>query len=367
MRALVTCDNPGFGLGIVRSLGAMGARAHLMAPRRLVRTRFSRYCEAFAYVPATEMYRGAVALRRINEYCARERVDVLICGDLPATMFVSEMQAEINVPVFPVAGRALLETLHDKWRFYELLVRLRLPTPLTRRLEAGESLDTKALAYPVIAKPPASEGGDRVGRFDTREELEQMLFRPESRRAAWLVQDYIPGRDIDLSILADRGRIVAWTIQSGEGGERVFERDERLLEIGRRICEATCFHGVAHFDMRIDDRDGGVRVIECNPRFWGSLMLSTWSGVNFVEVGCAMALGGSVPLHAQIDGTCAHQGFAPLRMLKALLNGRTAPEGLGPAMLASWRQMHADPLPELLGSHVEELGERVVSYLSSAP
>jgi len=356
MRALVICDNPVFGLGIVRSLGAMGARAHVMTSRRLFPSRFSRYCEASFHVPTSEMRAGPEAVRRVNAYCARHAIDVIVCGDLAATMFGSDVQAEVAVPVFPVSRRELIESLHDKWRFHQLLVRLGLPSPRTELLGPGEGIGTRRLAYPVIAKPPASEGGDRVARFDAREPLERMLARPASRATSWLLQEYIPGRDIDLSVMADRGRLVAWTVQSGSGaGPRVFERDDRLVEIGRRICEATAFHGVAHFDMRIDERDGGVRVIECNPRFWGSLILSTWSGVNFVEAGCAMALGKPVPRQVQIDGRCVQQAASPRRLLKALLAGRTAPKGLGIAMLAGWQQVHADPLPEVM----EWLGGRV--------
>jgi predicted ATP-grasp superfamily ATP-dependent carboligase len=116
--------------------------------------------------------------------------------------------------------------------------------------------------------------------------------------------------------------------------------------------------------MRIDERDGNVSVIECNPRFWGSMILSTWSGVNFVEMGCDMALGRPVVPMDQIDGPSKHQGVAPRRMLKALLGGRTAPEGLGPSMLAGWNQVHADPLPELIGVPAEDIQELVSARLA---
>jgi hypothetical protein len=197
-----------------------------------------------------------------------------------------------------------------------------------------------------------------------------MLAAGEASRKPWLLQEYLPGHDIDLSLLADRGRVVAWTVQSeSPGGGMMFQADQRLFAIGERIVAGTKFHGVAHFDMRIDERTGEVSVIECNPRFWGSLMLSTWSGVNFVELGCAMALGRTAPAFAPVEGLSRHQGVAPRRLLKALLRGRTAPEGLSPALLAAWKQIHRDPLPELIGAKAEELGKRVgdrVAPLASA-
>jgi predicted ATP-grasp superfamily ATP-dependent carboligase len=365
MRALVLSSNPVFGLGIVRSLGAIGARAHVMGSPRVSRTRFSRYCEHYARVPAEDLLSSSRAVERINQHCARYGIDLVIGGDLRSTMLLAEVQARIAVPVFPVATLEVLQTLHDKWRFHWLLTSLGLPSPRTHRLDPGDSLDGVPFGYPLMAKPTNSEGGDRVGRFDTRQELEAMLGRPGALESPWLLQEFLPGRDIDMSLLADRGKVVAWTIQDdGDDGYKVFKRDDRILNIGERIVSATNFHGVAHFDMRIDERDGSVHVIECNPRFWGSMILSTWSGVNFVALGAAMALGKPVANVIQIDGNCKHQGIAPRRMLKALLVGRTAPEGLSPSMLAGWRQVHSDPLPELIGMHVEEWEEKMAARLA---
>jgi predicted ATP-grasp superfamily ATP-dependent carboligase len=365
MRALVLCSNPVFSLGIIRSLGAIGAKGDIMGSHRVVRTRFSRYCERYVYISPADLRSTSVVVERINQHCARYGIDIVIAGDLVATFLMAEAHQHISVPVFPVASVEVLQTLHDKWRFHWMLTSVGLPSPRTHLLEPGQSLDGLPFGYPVMGKPPNGEGGDDVARYDSREELEARLARPGARQRPWLLQEFLPGRDIDLSLLADRGKIVAWTIQDdGQNGVKIFKRDERIRHIGERIVAASNFHGVAHFDMRIDERDGNVSVIECNPRFWGSMILSTWSGVNFVEMGCDMALGRPVVPTDQIDGPSKHQGVAPRRMLKALLGGRTAPEGLGPSMLAGWNQVHADPLPELIGVPAEDIQELVSARLA---
>jgi predicted ATP-grasp superfamily ATP-dependent carboligase len=359
-RALVLCTNPVFGLCIVRSLGAIGATAHVMSTVRVSRTLFSRYCERYVAVTDDGTRSKDGVVERINTYCERHGIDVVIAGDMAATLFVAEARPSLRVPVFPVSGAELLRRLHDKWRFHELLVSLGLPTPRAHMLAPGASLDSTDLRYPLMAKPTNSEGCDRVARYDSRAELETMLAGKGAREQPWLLQEYVPGRDIDLSLIAEHGRVVAWTIQEvAEDGLKIFRFDPRLLDAGERVVAATGFHGVAHFDMRIDERDGGLAVIECNPRFWGSLILSTWSGVNFVELGCAMALNGPIRPSRQIDGPARFQGPAPRRMLKALLDGRTAPEGLSASMLAGWRQVHSDPLPELIGVGAENLARKL--------
>jgi predicted ATP-grasp superfamily ATP-dependent carboligase len=365
MRALVLGNNTVFALGVVRSLGAFGAKAHVMGGQRVNRVRFSRYCEQYAYVPETDLRNPGIVVERINEHCARNGIDLVIAADLSFTMMMAQAQAKVSVPVYPVATLEVLQTLHDKWRFHWLLTSLGLPSPRTHRLDPGESLDAVPFGYPLMAKPTNSEGGDRVARYDSRADLEAMLDRPGAREFPWLLQQFLPGRDIDISLLADHGQVVAWTIQDDDkDGFKIFKHDDRILRIGQRVAAATNFHGVAHFDMRIDERDGSVYVIECNPRFWGSMILSTWSGVNFVELGCAMALGKEVQAPIQIDGPSRHQGIAPRRMLRALLVGKTAPDGLSPSLLAGWKQVHGDPLPELIGTHAEEIEEKVVARLA---
>ena len=365
MRALVLCNNPVFALGIVRSLGAVGARAYVMGDRRVTRARFSRYCAQQIHVTASELGSSVAMIRRINDACARHDIDIIIAGDMAWTFLVAEIRAALFVPLFPVTELELLRTLHDKERFWQLLTRLELPTPRTQVLEPGESLDAISFGYPLMVKPTNSEGGDRVHRCDSRVELETLLAAPEARQQPWLLQEFVPGRDIDLSLLADRGRVIAWTIQDdSDGGQKMFKPEPRLLAIGERLVAATGFHGVAHFDMRIDARDGRVLVIECNPRFWGSLILSTWSGVNFVALGCALALGQPIAPASQLDGPSQHQGPAPRRLLKALLDGRTAPAGLTGSMLAGWKQVHADPLPELIGVHAEDFHRKAGAVAS---
>lgn len=355
MLALVVCRNTVFSLGIARALGSMGARCDVMSDRVLPRVRFSRYCRKFVRIDADD-FRPEALTRKIDDYCVRNRVDLVIPGDLVSGLALAEIKGRLQVPVFPVASPELLQTLHDKWRFYNLLVSLGLPSPRTRRLEPGGSIDALGIDGPVIAKPPASEGHDRVVKFDTREAFAAMVARPDSSRIPWLVQDFIPGSDIDLSVLASEGRLVAWTIQSDvPPASKLFQTDERVLAIGERILEATKYDGVAHFDMRIDERSGDVFVIECNPRFWGSLPHSIWSGVNFVEMGCCLALGQPLPPFCPAIGLSSHEGFAPRRLLRAALGGHLAPEGMSPASRASWKQMHVDPLPELLGIRAEQL------------
>jgi predicted ATP-grasp superfamily ATP-dependent carboligase len=159
-------------------------------------------------------------------------------------------------------------------------------------------------------------------------------------------------------VLADHARIVAHTIQHTETEEvKRFVRDEHMLEIAAGIVQATKFHGLAHFDMRVDAQTGSLYVLECNPRVWGSLMYSVWAGVNFIALGCELARGEHVAARVAPSERVWHQGVAPRRMLKALLQGRRAPEGMSGGTLSSWQQAHRDPWIQLVGKFTERSEE----------
>jgi predicted ATP-grasp superfamily ATP-dependent carboligase len=237
-------------------------------------------------VPARE---GAALLER---YCAQEEIGIVVPADMVTTLRVAEMK--LAVPsVFPLAGGPLLRELDDKARFQRLVRACGLRTPRTQLLTPDCRCE---LPYPVMLKPTAASGGFGVARCGSSQAIQAVQLRFGASVRHWLVQEFIPGRDVGINVLADHGRVVAITLQRrSEHGCVEFVRDERMLHVAHTLVEATRFHGIANFDLRIDERDGALHVLECNPRVWGSLRFSVAAGVNFIELGLRMALGRTVP------------------------------------------------------------------------
>src|SRR5262249_17950292 len=154
------------------------------------------------------------------------------------------------------------------------------------------------LEFPIMLKPVKGEGGFGVRRVDTRAELSAVLDGHMAEFGRSLIaQEVVRGEGIDLSVLADHGQGVAWTIQQRlPFGSQALEflLHPRVLEMGSAVLRSTGYHGVVHFDMRIDERTKEPVFLEANPRFWGSLRHSVWMGVNFPALGIAMARGENV-------------------------------------------------------------------------
>ena len=367
VRALVLGRNITLIFNVVWALGAAGMEADVICDWFAPRVRYSRHCRHYTRVASQELSDIRPAfVQKLKSYCRSNDIDIVIPADLGATLGLARVPGN-GLRLFPFASPPILESLHDKWRFHQLLKNRGLPSPHTRLLDQRLAQSAAEQTYPLLIKPALGEGSRDITRCDGPEQLARLWqHKLEHEAGPWLAQELIPGHDIDLSLLADHGRVVAHTIQQDERADtKRFVEDERMLNVASEIVRATEFHGLAHFDMRIDSRDDNLYVIECNPRVWGSLMYSVWAGVNFIELGVRMAMGQTVPTVGAPTEQVWHQGVAPRRLLEALLHGRTAPEGMRGATLASWRQAHKDPLTQLVGGFTEPNEDRLRRFFST--
>lgn len=349
MKILVISVNDLFSRWVTVSLATAGHRVSVMSPSANRIARLSRHCRAHTACESEALqHPDPGLLDRIESYCREHQVDWVVPADLPATLFLACRVGELKSSgVFPVSRPELIEQFHDKWEFHSLLTKLGLPSPRTRLLKSREEAVAAPLEFPLVLKPLRGEGGIGVHRVDSREQLLPLL---DPDGGPFLVQEFIPGRDIDLSLLADHGRPVAWTIQRKAGGAGVLEflHDPRVLEIGTALVRETGYHGVVHLDLRIDDRTKQPLVLEANPRFWGSLRHSLWSGVNFPALGIALARGEDVARQFKpVEGQVQDPGFSVRSVFHALLHGRLKPEGWSVATEAAWRHHLSDPVPEI--------------------
>jgi predicted ATP-grasp superfamily ATP-dependent carboligase len=105
-----------------------------------------------------------------------------------------------------------------------------------------------------------------------------------------LIQEFIPGFIHDACTLTNRGHTVAimtqrrhlmYPIYGGVGAINVTTHDKKLSDITRRLLEEMKWHGPAQVEFKFDYRDKKYKLIELNPKLWGTLDLSLKAGVNF--------------------------------------------------------------------------------------
>jgi predicted ATP-grasp superfamily ATP-dependent carboligase len=146
--------------------------------------------------------------------------------------------------------------------------------------------------------------GRGIRRFDSAEKLRGFLGENPECSGGYIVQSFVKGHDIGCSVLCQEGKILAYTIQRGVVPSRrpytpaaviEFVEDERVLDLVTRLVSSLKWSGVANIDMRYDEESDQVRVLELNPRYWGSLLGSLSAGVNFPYLHCLAGFGVRFP------------------------------------------------------------------------
>ncbi len=205
---------------------------------------------------------------------------VLLCGGAVTQNAVAERRDAFS-PLAPnlLPRREVLDSLNDKEEVHERCVSLGIPAP---REFTGEPD-----SYPVIIKPHCGEkfglkAAQRYVRAKNREEYLRGLDAMGKYDAAPLVQEAVEGEARGASLLLDREsrligaichrRIREYPALGGPSAccESVY--DDELVETAYTLLRSFGFSGLAMVEFK------GRKVLEVNPRLWGSFPLTEQSG-----------------------------------------------------------------------------------------
>ncbi|MDQ3257524.1 MAG: ATP-grasp domain-containing protein [Acidobacteriota bacterium] len=302
MRIIVLDGNENQAVACVRSLARAGYRVSVGAHTSWSIAGLSRDCRtAFTY-PAPQA--GADAfVKRIVEEAQREPGTLV----LPMTERTTLPLSQNRELVYAAGGRLALPphevVLHafDKQYTTRLAKSLGVAVPQTVLLnELGQARQlSKTARYPVVLKPRSSEEVSRDGQVSAtgtpiyaRDAAELMTAYQEiSRRCSGvLVQSYVEGAGMGYFALMREGELRAEFAHrrlrdvrptgSGSALRESVLPDARVREAALAILVALKWHGVAMVEFR-QRADGTPVFMEVNGRFWNSLPLAVYAGVDF--------------------------------------------------------------------------------------
>lgn len=350
-------------LGVVRSLGALGVPVLVGGDGGLAMAGFSRFCSRrFAYPLAAGLAAThAAILERVRVWRPDVLMPVMEPGWEVTYAFYDEYAALTRI--VPNPGRALFEGLFDKAVLAGYAEPHGVPMPATWRPRSREEALglSDRLPYPVLLKPRRSSAGVGTCRVEDPAGLAgalgPMLDPP-------LIQEYIDGEDLELTVLCAEGAPVAghvyltlrnYPLPFGPPIACRTIRDDALLTVGIRFLEAIGYHGVAHLDFRRDRRDGVAKLLDFNPRLAGTNDISIRSGVNFPKLLYDLAVGGRPEPCFEYDVGLEYRWLVHevLRLLRTPEKGRTLRE------LLRWRCVASDVWPRDLLPHVAKVVARV--------
>ena len=212
----------------------------------------------------------------LQSICARERPARIIAVDCEAARALNRLRPFLPAPLAPMPSSDHLTMLEDKWQFHRLCQLTGLPTPLTLRFDNKRALRyevlTSILGKTFVIKPSNMAGSQGVRIIRNKAMFESEILTSEDYQfSPLLVQEYIPGEDIDISLLAVKGEVMTLATQQVAGSVVRFVSQPQMETMATTLCAALGYDGVMHIDARIDRSTGRIWLIESNPRFWASL------------------------------------------------------------------------------------------------
>jgi len=319
MRVLVTDGEQKHALGAVRALAREGVEVIVGSASKGAVSFLSRACSERVVYPSPLRNEGAF-LEAILRTVAEKRIDVLLpIGYYPNVLFSRHREELARVARLAVADAEAMAIASDKQRTMAFARSVGVPIPETY------SSREQVRSYPVVVK--ASLGTGALTYVNSRSELESRDLTDA------VLQDYVPGSGFGFYGLFRHGelraffmhqRIREFPVTGGASTAAGAFYDERLKELGVRLLGALRWHGVAMVEVKKDDRDGEYRLMEINPKFWGSLELSIAAGVNFPYLAARMAADGDVAPVLDYDRNIRFRWPFPQDLIHVIARPRSA-------------------------------------------
>lgn len=291
---LVLGDDTRSFLAIVRSLGRRGVAVHV-APQRFVSPALaSRYIAKMHELPLWSDGEEPW-LEAMRTLLAAERFELVIpCDETTLLPLARHRTTLSSLARLAIPHEGAIDVLFDKHATRLLAQSLGVPVPPGRLPQAGDTAEALAAAFglPLMAKPRRSFRLDGL----TRRRMVTSLGSVEALTAALpgldpaldLVEGFVPGRGLGLSVLAHEGRILQvfqhQRVREDSSGSyyRVSVPVEpRYLGAVEAMAARLRYTGVAMFEFRADAASGAWVLLEVNARPWGSMPLAIHAGVDF--------------------------------------------------------------------------------------
>ncbi len=297
-------------LAAVRSLGKKGLYVAAGEKTRLAAALFSRYCKKRVLYPSP-VEQQQEFLHYLENELAQGEYDVTLPMEFSTQILLTDMKNKQKLERYtriPFADARLAMNINDKSFIMQHALEKGFHIPKTYFLNRGDQIAevAKNVEYPIVIKPRVSSGSRGIVYAKNREELISSYMQVHKRYPFPFVQEYIPdgegtygvglllnfNSEIRASFVYKRLR--CYPVSGGPSTLRESVKREDIREIAESLLQSLKWKGVAHVEFRVDPRDKRPKLLEVNPRFWGSLHLAIESGLDFPFLLYKMAVEGDV-------------------------------------------------------------------------
>jgi len=323
VKVLVTDGANRVALAVVRALGRAGAQVGVVEQERFALSEpasfRSRFVSRHDVIPT--LAEDGAFLEALAERSAGYDILLPVSTNVALACAAGRGRFSARLPIPPVG---VLRRANDKSAVLAIARKAGVPTPVTYAPEDDEELDEVAsrVRLPAVVKLRDDAGtvlepGQRYAIGRNPAELRDAYRRLHALKAFPLIQEKVEGPGYGVGILAEEGRVLAsfahrrireYPVTGGPSTICVSVNEPRLTGYAAALIRELGWTGVAMVEFKKDD---DYRLMEINPRFWGSLPLATRAGVNFPALLCRRAMGEDLGSPPRYD-TDVRLRFLPL-------------------------------------------------------
>ncbi|MFA9372157.1 MAG: ATP-grasp domain-containing protein [Labilibaculum antarcticum] len=276
-------------------------------------------------------------------------IDAILPVKQETYLFFSKHKSKFDDSLLPPIPKwDILKTVSDKWLLSQWLNKNSFPSPKTYPVTHA---NLNLLELPHLIKPRLDTIGHPVKLFHDAQELIKTIENPDFNSEDFVLQENIYGEDIDISLLAKEGEIIAYTIQKGLVREAFsfasgieFVDDKELVKQTEAIISKLNWSGIAHLDFIYHKESNSYHLLDFNPRMWSTLIGSLYAGVNFPLLMLKTAKNEKIEYKGYNETSFYLAKPALQRFRKELIHKRK----LTSLKNSSWNYVVNDPLPEIM-------------------
>jgi len=307
------------GLAVARSLGRCGINVIGLDYKKDLGF-YSRYIQTLTCPhPLKEEKQFIEHLASIAK-TQKEKVVLFITGDEYLIAISRNRTILKKYILINISDENVIESIVDKYKQYKLVQGTKTPVPKTffpRDLSDVLKIG-RELVYPVFIKAHQVNSwrsklkGTKKGYLARNEnELLDNFKSVFAANTSAIVQELIQGRDTNhfkfCCYVSKNNEVLAgftlkkirqYPIQFGVGSIVESIHYPELFEAGKQLFKNINYRGVGSAEFKLDERDGKLKLIEINPRYWQQNILAFKCGIN-------------LPLIDYLDATGQKVDFQP--------------------------------------------------------
>jgi predicted ATP-grasp superfamily ATP-dependent carboligase len=281
-------------LSIVRALGKEQIDVHCISHTLLSPPIYSKYCRKYYIFPSPRENPDKYS-EMLIELIKEEHFKCIIPLEEPTIDILYKAKETIELYTkITLPSKESYIIANDKWETIQLARNLEIPLPDSYLTDDKEDINKiiQNLKFPLVLKPRHSSGSRGLRKVNNTDEFNKYHHLIKAKYGIPIIQECLPveGQGLGVACLVENGntkksfsykRLREYPVNGGPGTLNESTDDPVIKDYAAKIMKELNWTGIAMVEFKIDTRDSLPKLLEINPRFWGSVHLSIVAGINF--------------------------------------------------------------------------------------